>query len=112
MRRTIPWFLLVLAISLSIAFISLEGGNAADQTAPPPARSTIQALLVCNECAEIGQPIYLWATPEGSGVVGSVPNHTPVTVLEMDMDMRTGLLYYQVSGAGSSGWVAYQYVQK
>ena len=73
-----------------------------EPTEIPP--TAYQVTLFCQDCADIGMAINLWTDPDRSGVAGSVPHNTVVTVL--DSRMVDGTQYYYVRYVNTRGWVS------
>ena len=85
-----------------------------ERTAPPratPEAPTEMALLVCDECAEAGMKINLWAKPGGgASLAGSVPNRTRVTLL--DTTVEGGRRWCKVEAGRVTGWILSEFVQR
>ena len=68
------------------------------------------AILICDECEEIGMKINLWRDLNRSGAAGSVENRTEVTVI--DEGYNDGVLHYRVRAPGVTGWVMKDFVNR
>jgi hypothetical protein len=79
--------------------------------APKPTVTPIgQAILWCQDCADIGMEINLWNAPQRSQVVGSLPHGTRVTVLEKATCEGRTLL--KVRGDAQMGWVTAEFLKR
>jgi hypothetical protein len=88
-------------ITLGVVLWGSQQTNTIQSTSP----TRFEVTLRCDECAEAGMDINLWASPDNRRVVGSVPNLTRATVLDEDFNSG-GTLHYQVSAGGVTGWVS------
>lgn len=65
------------------------------------------ARLVCAECAEIGMKITIWKDSARSGVAGTIPHNTIVTVLSKS----SGGGYYKIEYGYLTGWVPIDFIE-
>lgn len=104
-RSGIPLLLVLIALMCLVMYAIGSRRSAAPSS---PARTV---LLSCQECADAGMLISLWAEPgvTGAKLTGKLSHNTTVTIL----DTRTvdGDLWYRVSAAGQSGWVRYTFTK-
>jgi len=90
-----------------------DAGGQRTSLFPTPTPNPLTATLVqtgrlwCEDCAAAGMNVNLWSSYDRTAaqVVGSLPDRTPVTVLESKRNNAEARMYYRVQAQGFSGWV-------
>lgn len=116
--RAILLTLGIVAVVVVVVALAVSNSNQRRESRPTPPRVIVapqtsggQAILVCQDCAEIGMNINLWTEPgdlaSGARVGGSAPHNTKATIL----DQAAG--WYKVKASnGATGWLQAEFVKR
>lgn len=109
-KKVLLAFAIVALIAASYFCFSSVPDNNTEPTPRPAQVRTEQAILVCPECEDAGMEITIWRSPSRSGVAGSVPHGSRVTI--MDTQSYDGVRHYEIRYGGVRGWVSHLFVEK
>lgn len=102
----------IIIVIILIIIIALSFSNRSSlRTSTSSVATTYSVTIVCADCAAAGMEINLWADPDRTSVVGSVPHGTSATVIDRTTNSE-GRIVYRVRALGNSGWVTSNFIDR
>jgi hypothetical protein len=109
MKRVIV-FVALLVVAVSVSACDSTTRSVRPTLKPRPTATTYFVEIRCQECADIGMKINIWANTFDVILRGSVPHGTTARVHKTYT--RDGIKYFEVTAGGIRGLVSEEFIHK